>query len=105
MLLDVNGRVANLLLRMADDEDGDHITRKLTHHTIAQMIGSSRETVSRTMRNLVERGIIQVTRKESGSRTAARCCSLPAGRELAPLPDPRRQFAGAAIALDARTYA
>ena len=53
-----------VLLRMADDEGGDRITRKLTHHTIAQMIGSSRETVSRTMRNLVERGIIQVTRKE-----------------------------------------
>ena len=64
VLLDVNGRVAHLLLRMADDEGGDRITRKLTHHTIAQMIGSSRETVSRTMRNLVERGIIQVTRKE-----------------------------------------
>jgi CRP-like cAMP-binding protein len=28
------------------------------------MIGSSRETVSRTMRNLVERGIIAVTRKD-----------------------------------------
>jgi CRP/FNR family transcriptional regulator, cyclic AMP receptor protein len=64
VLLDVNGRVAHLLLRMADDEGGDHITRKLTHHTIAQMIGSSRETVSRTMRNLVERGIIAVTRKD-----------------------------------------
>ncbi len=64
VLLDVNGRVAHLLLRMADDEGGDRITRKLTHHTIAQMIGSSRETVSRTMRNLVERGIIQVSRKE-----------------------------------------
>lgn len=64
VLLDVNGRVAHLLLRMADDEGGDRITKKLTHHTIAQMIGSSRETVSRTMRNLVERGIIQVTRKE-----------------------------------------
>ena len=64
VLLDVNGRVAHLLLRMADDEGGDRITRKLTHHTIAQMIGSSRETVSRTMRNLVERGIIQVTRKD-----------------------------------------
>jgi CRP/FNR family cyclic AMP-dependent transcriptional regulator len=64
VLLDVNGRVANLLLRMSDDEGGDRITRKLTHHTIAQMIGSSRETVSRTMRNLVERGIIQVTRKD-----------------------------------------
>jgi len=64
VLLDVNGRVANLLLRMAEDEGGDRITRKLTHHTIAQMIGSSRETVSRTMRNLVDRGIIQVTRKD-----------------------------------------
>ena len=64
VLLDVNGRVAHLLLRMADDEGGDRISRKLTHHTVAQMIGSSRETVSRTMRNLVERGIIQVTRKE-----------------------------------------
>ena len=64
VLLDVNGRVAHLLLRMAEDEEGDRITRKLTHHTIAQMIGSSRETVSRTMRNLVERGIITVTRKD-----------------------------------------
>ncbi len=64
VLLDVNGRVAHLLLRMADEEQGDRITRKLTHHTIAQMIGSSRETVSRTMRNLVERSIIQVTRKD-----------------------------------------
>jgi len=31
------------------------ITRRLTHHTIAQMIGSSRETVSRTMRELVDK--------------------------------------------------
>jgi CRP/FNR family transcriptional regulator, cyclic AMP receptor protein len=64
VLLDVNGRVAHLLLRMADEEGGDRITRKLTHHTIAQMIGSSRETVSRTMRNLVDRGIIRVSRRE-----------------------------------------
>jgi CRP-like cAMP-binding protein len=39
------------------------ITRRVTHHTIAQMVGSSRETVSRTMRDLVERGYIEVTRK------------------------------------------
>ena len=31
---------------------------------IAQMIGSSRETVSRTMRDFVERGLITVTRRE-----------------------------------------
>ena len=64
VLLDVNGRVAALLLRLAKDEGGDTITKKLTHHTIAQMIGSSRETVSRTMRALVERDIITVSRRE-----------------------------------------
>ncbi len=64
VLLDVNGRVAALLLRLAEEEGGDRITKKLTHHTIAQMIGSSRETVSRTMRNLADRGIITVERKE-----------------------------------------
>lgn len=64
VLLDVNGRVAHLLLRMAEDEGGDRITRKLTHHTIAQMIGSSRETVSRTMRALVDRGVLEVSRRQ-----------------------------------------
>jgi len=64
VLLDVNGRVAKLLLDLADESGGPRITRKLTHHTIAQMIGSSRETVSRAMRELVERGLIDVTRRE-----------------------------------------
>ena len=64
VLLDVNRRVANLLLRMADEGDGTHITHRVTHHTIAQMIGSSRETVSRAMRELVARGLIEVTRRE-----------------------------------------
>jgi CRP/FNR family cyclic AMP-dependent transcriptional regulator len=63
-LLDVNGRVASLLLRMAEEEGGDRITRRLTHHTIAQMIGSSRETVSRTMRALVDRGVLDVSRRQ-----------------------------------------
>jgi CRP/FNR family transcriptional regulator, cyclic AMP receptor protein len=64
VLLDVNGRVARLLLDLADESGGPKITRKLTHHTIAQMIGSSRETGSRAMRELVERGLIDVTRRE-----------------------------------------
>ena len=65
VLLDVNGRVADLLIRAAEDEGGTvTIRRKMTHHTIAQMIGSSRETVSRTMRDFVDRGLIHVTRKE-----------------------------------------
>lgn len=64
VLLDVNGRVAELLVRLATDEGGDKITRKLTHATIAQMIGSSRETVSRTMRELQDRGLVAVTRQD-----------------------------------------
>jgi len=64
VLLDVNGRVAQLLLDLAEESGGPNITRKLTHHTIAQMIGSSRETVSRAMRELVERGLIDVSRRE-----------------------------------------
>jgi CRP/FNR family transcriptional regulator, cyclic AMP receptor protein len=64
VLLDVNGRVAQLLLDLAEESGGPRITRKLTHHTIAQMIGSSRETVSRAMRELVERGLIDVSRRE-----------------------------------------
>jgi CRP/FNR family cyclic AMP-dependent transcriptional regulator len=64
VLLDVNGRVAKLLLDLADEGGGPKITRKLTHHTIAQMIGSSRETVSRAMRELSDRGLVEVTRRE-----------------------------------------
>jgi CRP-like cAMP-binding protein len=64
VLLDVNGRVARLLLDLAEESGGPRITRKLTHHTIAQMIGSSRETVSRAMRELVEKGCIEVNRRE-----------------------------------------
>ena len=64
VLLDVGGRVAELLARLAEEEGGDRITRKLTHATIAQMIGSSRETVSRTMRDLQDRQLVKVTRQE-----------------------------------------
>lgn len=77
-LLDVNGRIAHLLLEMAREEGGSRITRKLTHATIAQMVGASRETVSRTMRSLAIRGVIVMNRKEivlldpDQLRTAAR---------------------------------
>jgi CRP-like cAMP-binding protein len=63
VLLDVTGRVARLLLEMADEHDGENITERLTHHMIAQMIGSSRETVSRTMRSFADKGLIEVSRK------------------------------------------
>jgi CRP/FNR family cyclic AMP-dependent transcriptional regulator len=63
VLLDVPGRIARLLLQLADEGDGSKISRQITHHTIAQMVGSSRETVSRTIGNLADRGVVSVTRK------------------------------------------
>ncbi len=64
VLLDVNGRIAHLLLQLADEEGGEKITRRLTHATLGQMVGASRETVSRTIRSLVIRGIITMSRRE-----------------------------------------
>jgi len=64
VLLDVTGRVARVLLELADEHDGEHVPRKITHHMLAQMIGSSRETVSRTLRELADQSLIQVSRKD-----------------------------------------
>jgi CRP-like cAMP-binding protein len=74
-LLDVNGRIATLLLDLAREEGGEggsRITRRLTHATIGQMVGASRETVSRTMRSLALQGVITVSRREIVLRDADR---------------------------------
>jgi CRP-like cAMP-binding protein len=81
VLLDVNGRVAQLLLDLAEESGGPRITRRLTHHTIAQMIGSSRETVSRAMRELVARGTIEVSRREITIRQPEALRSMTGARQ------------------------
>lgn len=55
-LLDVYGRIARVLLQLARP-DGDRlvIAQRLTHQDIAGMVGSSREMVSRILKDL-ERG-------------------------------------------------
>jgi len=64
VLLDVDGRIARLLLDAANEGGGTVIEKRLTHQTIAQMIGASRETVSRAMRDFQERGLIAVERRQ-----------------------------------------
>jgi CRP/FNR family cyclic AMP-dependent transcriptional regulator len=60
-LMDVYGRVARLLLEMADDIDGEKvIVRKLSKQDIAKMIGASREMVSRVMKDLQLGGYFEV---------------------------------------------
>jgi CRP/FNR family cyclic AMP-dependent transcriptional regulator len=60
-LIDVCGRVARLLLEMAEVVDGEKVvTKKLSKQDIARMIGASREMVSRVMKHLQVAGHIEV---------------------------------------------
>jgi len=68
VLLDVPGRICRLLLDTAAVGDGTNIDRPLTHQTIAQMIGASRETVSRAMREFQDSGWISVERRRISLR-------------------------------------
>ena len=60
-LLDVYGRVARLLLDMAENVDGEKVvTKRLPKQDIAKMIGASREMVSRVMKDLQMGGYIEM---------------------------------------------
>src|SRR5574341_1523361 len=60
-LLDVYGRVARLLLDMAETVDGQKmVTKRLPKQDIAKMIGASREMVSRVMKDLQLGGFIEM---------------------------------------------
>jgi CRP/FNR family transcriptional regulator, cyclic AMP receptor protein len=65
-LLDVYGRVARTLLDMAEDEKGIKLIRgKVSRQDMAKVVGASREMVSRVMKDLEERGVIETL--ENGS--------------------------------------
>jgi CRP/FNR family cyclic AMP-dependent transcriptional regulator len=61
-LLDVPQRVAHVLLELADEHDGSLIPQPLTHQFISQLVGASRESVSRTMSQLTQDGLISTAR-------------------------------------------
>jgi len=63
-LLDVYGRVARLFTTLATFHGNVQIIEeKLTHQDIASMVGSSREMVSRVLKELSSGGYISVTNK------------------------------------------
>ncbi len=62
VLLDVPGRVARLVLDRASGTPGV-VERAPTHEVIAQMIGASRETVSRAMKELQGAGLLRMERR------------------------------------------
>ncbi|HEX3865149.1 MAG TPA: Crp/Fnr family transcriptional regulator, partial [Gemmatimonadaceae bacterium] len=63
VLLDVPGRIARLLLDLAEESGKSTIEKALTHQTIAQMIGASRETVSRAMKEFQDANWVTVERR------------------------------------------
>jgi len=61
---DVYGRLVKLLIQLARPHDGVWIVEEsLTHQEIANMIGSSREMVTRILKALTSGGYISVDRK------------------------------------------
>jgi CRP/FNR family transcriptional regulator, cyclic AMP receptor protein len=63
VLLDVPGRVAKVLLAHAAVGVPATLVKPLTHQTTARLIGASRETVSRAMTDVQEKGLISVQRR------------------------------------------
>ncbi|HEY6065109.1 MAG TPA: Crp/Fnr family transcriptional regulator [Thermoanaerobaculia bacterium] len=65
VLLDVGGRLAGYLLRLAREsgtpqEEGWYSVSRPTHQVIANTIGASRETVTRLLRQFTDRGLIRM---------------------------------------------
>ncbi len=61
----VSEKVARLLLQWADErgreENGTvHLTQALTHEEIAQLLGTSRETITRTLADFKKRRLIEI---------------------------------------------
>lgn len=63
-LNDVYGRVVRTLQRLATEKDGYWVVeQRLTHQDLADMVGASREMVSRIMKDLTTGGYIETNSK------------------------------------------
>lgn len=63
-LLDVYGRVARTILRLAHERNGVLITDPITQQELANMVGASREMVSRVIKTLKSEGYISISGKQ-----------------------------------------
>lgn len=63
-LLDVYGRVARTILRLAQERNGVLITDPITQQELANMVGASREMVSRVIKTLKSEGYISISGKQ-----------------------------------------
>lgn len=61
--LDVYGRIARVLLQEAIDEQGELVTPRMTQQDIGEMVGASREMVSKILKDLRIGGYISIQDK------------------------------------------
>ncbi len=59
----VEDRVSRLLKRLATEKDGKLVTDQITQQELANMVGASREMVSRVINAMKTRGVIEVSGK------------------------------------------
>ena len=67
--MDVTGRIAGILLKLAEEhgqktDDGILIKSRPTHQAIANMVGASRETVTRVFKQLEDKKYIMMSGKD-----------------------------------------
>lgn len=67
--LNVSGRIAGILLQLAEElgqktEEGVIIKSRPTHQAIANMVGASRETVTRVLKRIEEKQYINMSGKD-----------------------------------------
>lgn len=67
----IPARLASLLLRLADEQNTDHILG-LTHQDLAETIGTYRETATQVLNDLKLAGLIEIGRKRIDIRDRAR---------------------------------
>lgn len=85
-LLDVSGRVERVLEEMAETVSGKQVvTRTTSRQDIAKMVGASRETVSRSMKDLELRGQVE---RSSGRITL---CGIAGRQTNSPVSWPNAQ--------------
>lgn len=109
MSASVRTRLADQLLALGehgrDTPDGRELAFPLTHHEIAALIGTTRETVSVELQRLRREGLILIRRRQivlrdlSRLRVHARAVSGGAGRGRAPPVEPRPDLARASTSL------
>ena len=69
VFLDLHGRVAKLLLRLADPEDRQveepiTLDLQLTQTDLAEMVGGSRQSVNQNLRSFERRGLLELHGRE-----------------------------------------